>query len=106
MRSLSRTRSTMWSKPATAMGLLMRRRLGAGPLQQKPEEAAVAPLAVLEDVAAQEALLLEAELVQQRLGAVVAEMGSRGQPAHAARGRKGDHGAHRLQRIALAPGLA
>src|SRR5689334_22481364 len=106
MRALSCTRSTMWSKPWMAIGLLMRPEIGAPASEQKPEDAAVAALAVLQDVAPQKAFLDEAQLLQQRLGAAVAQVGAGGELAQAVRGGEGHDGAHGFQRVALAPGLA
>src|SRR5689334_14418334 len=96
----------MWSKPWTAMGLLMRPEIGAAGLEQKPEDAAVAAFAGLEDVAAQQTLLLEAQALQQRLGAAVAQVGAGRQAAQAADPGEGDHRLHGLLREAVAPGVA
>src|SRR5690349_16043903 len=112
MRALSCTRRTMWSKPliemglGIAIGLLMRPEIGAESSEQKTEDAAVASFAVLEDVAAQQAFLLEAQLLQQGLGAPVAQVGAGGELAQPAGGGEGHDRGHGLQRIALAPGLA
>src|SRR5678816_3352621 len=95
----------MWSKPVTWIGLLISLEIGAVRLEQKAENAAVAALAVLEDVAPQQALLLEAELLQQHLGAAVAQVGARGQPAQAVGAGESDDRLHSLLGVASAPGL-
>ena len=62
--------------------------------------------AVAQDVAAKQALFLEAEFFEQGVGAEIAQVGARRQPAKAQRRGIGEHSAHRLQRVTLAPGLA
>src|SRR5258707_10654521 len=104
-------RRTMWSKPSIWIGLAMRASLappqiGTAGLEQKPEQPAVAPLAVAQHMAAQQAFLLEAELLQQAVGAPVAQLGAREQPAKAERGGVGDDRLHGFQGIAVAPGVA
>src|SRR5258706_14792374 len=78
-------RRTMWSKQSTWIGLAMRASLvppqiGTAGLQQKPEQAAVAPLAVAQHMAAQQAFLLEAQLLQQAVGSAGAPRGARPRP--------------------------
>src|SRR5258708_33304427 len=104
-------RRTMWSKPSIWIGLAMRASLappqiGRAGLEQKPEQPAVAPLAVAQDMAAQQAFLLEAELLQQAVGAAVAPGGAGPQPPKAERCGVGGGGPPGLPGAAATPAAA
>ena len=65
-----------------------------------------AVLAVAQNMAAQQAFLLEPQLFQQGVRTQVAKVGAGRQPADPHGRGVGDHGAHGLQGVALAPGVA